>query len=388
MRGVGAMDEGFREASSEIRRCYGCGAALQTEHEDRPGYVPASALESAREKGEEVLCRRCFRIKHYNDAVTVTVDRDAYLRLLAGIAGTDSLVVHIVDLFDFEGSVISGLHRFVGRNPVLLVANKVDLLPRVTNRERLLGWVRRQAKEQGLTIADAVLCSARRNEGIAELAEAIARLGGPRDVHVVGATNVGKSALINRLIAAYGDWERELTVSRYPGTTLDAVRIPLRDGRAIIDTPGIVYPYRLSEIVPRRALGALLPDKPFHPLTYQLNEGQTLFFGGLVRFDFVAGERQSFTAYVSRAMKVHRTKRERADELYAAQRGKLLAPPAEEDLDSLPPLVRHQLRIGSDQRRDVFVSGLGWIKANSTAGALVEVYAPQGVKVGLREVML
>jgi len=366
------------------RRCFGCGAALQSENEELPGYVPPAVLE----RDEDALCRRCFRIRHYNEISSVTADRDAFLRLLGGIAETECLVVHITDLYDFEGSLITGLHRFVGRNPVLLVANKLDLLPKVTNRSRLLAWVRRQARANGLEPAETLLCSARRNEGVDQMEEAIRRLAGGRDVYVVGATNVGKSALINRLIAGYGDFARELTVSRYPGTTLDAVRIPLRDGMQLVDTPGIVYSHRLAEVVPRRALSAILPEKPFRPLTYQLNEGQTLFFGGLVRFDFVAGERQSFTAYVSPALRVHRTKLERADELFAAQRGKLLVPPAEEDLGLMPPLERHELRIRPNQFRDVFVSGLGWIKANSTAGALIAVHAPRGVRVGLREVML
>ena len=32
--------------------------------------------------------------------------------------------------FDFNGSLIPGLHRFIGDNPVLLVGNKVDILPK------------------------------------------------------------------------------------------------------------------------------------------------------------------------------------------------------------------------------------------------------------------
>ena len=55
--------------------------------------------------------------------------RDNFLPILNGIAEEKALVVHIVDLFDFEGSLISGLHRFVGGNPILLAVNKLDLLP-------------------------------------------------------------------------------------------------------------------------------------------------------------------------------------------------------------------------------------------------------------------
>ncbi|MDG0812068.1 ribosome biogenesis GTPase YqeH [Cohnella rhizosphaerae] len=371
------------EDNWNTKKCAGCGVALQVENAARPGFVP----EAARER-EPIICQRCFRIKHYNDASSVAIDQDDFLRLLGGIGSTNSLVVHIVDLFDFEGSMISGLQRFVGNNPVLLVVNKIDLLPKVTNWNRLRNWVQKQAKAGGLRVVDVVLCSARRNIGFDRVVEAIGQLRGDRDVYVVGATNVGKSTLVNRLIADYSDLRRELTVSRYPGTTLDAISIPLDDGRSIIDMPGIVYKSRLSEIVPRETLHALLPDKPLKPLTYQFYEKQTLFFGGLARFDFTAGERQSFTAYLSSGIPVHRTKQERADELYDNHRGEMLAPPSREELADMPPLVRHNLRIPPGGPKDVFVSGLGWIKANGSTGAVVDVYAPKGVKVLLRDCIL
>ena len=145
---------------------------------------------------------------------------------------------------------------------------------------------------------------------------------------MVGATNVGKSTLINRLIRDYSDLEAELTTSQYPGTTLDIVKIPLDDGKFIIDTPGIVYKHRLSELVAKKDIQALLPSEAIKPMVFQLNEQQSLFFGALARFDFVRGERQSFTCYVSSAIKIHRTKLEKADELYAEHRGVMLKPPS------------------------------------------------------------
>lgn len=376
-------DRNEKSAAPESLRCSGCGIPLQTEQRDRPGYAPPAALDK-----RPAVCQRCFRIKHYNEASSVTVDQDEFLRLLGGIASTNSLVVHIVDLFDFEGSLISGLQRFVGSNDVLLVVNKTDLLPRVTNWNRLRNWFQRQAKLNGLRVADVVLCSARRGAGFDHVVEAVGRLRRGRDVYVVGATNVGKSTLINRLISDYSDLEQELTVSRYPGTTLDAVRIPLEDGRMIIDTPGIVYESRLTEIVPRGVLSALLPDKPIKPLTFQLDARQTLFFGGLARFDFLEGPHQSFTAFVSSGMPVHRTKLERADQLYADHRGEMLAPPGAAELDDLPPWTRHRLRIPRGEKQDIVVSGLGWIMASGSEGAVVDVHAPRGIKVLLRDSMI
>ncbi|NIK75220.1 hypothetical protein FHS15_000318 [Paenibacillus castaneae] len=372
-----------QQLSQASSSCAGCGVQLQSEHPERAGYLPESAMGR-----EPVICQRCFRIRNYNEASSVAVDQDDFLKLLGSIGSTDSLVVHIVDLYDFEGSLISGLQRFVGNNPVLLVVNKIDLLPKAMNVNRLRNWVQKQAKEEGLRTVDVVLCSAKRNMGFEHVIEALDKYRNGRNVYVVGATNVGKSTLINRLIRDYSDMERELTTSRYPGTTLDAVHIPLDDDKAIIDTPGIVYSSRMTEVVPRSFLGSLLPDKPIKPLVYQLNSSQTLFIGSLVRFDFVEGDRQSFTFYISNALNIHRTKLERADELYADHRGQLLGGPTLEELETIPAWTRHSLRVKRGENKDVFISGLGWIQVNGTGGALLDIYAPKGVKVMLRDSMI
>lgn len=364
--------------------CSGCGITLQTADPRQPGYVPDKALEQ-----EQVICQRCFRIKNYNEVSSVTPDQNEFLKLLAEVGKKDALVIHIVDLFDFQGSVISSLQRFVGNNPVLLVVNKIDLLPKVTNWNKVRNWVQKAAKEAGIKVEDVILCSAKQNQGFDRLLDVIADYRGNRDVYVVGATNVGKSTLINRLINDYSDLEQELTTSRYPGTTLDMVNIPLDDGKSIVDTPGIVYPSRYTELVDARDLGVLLPDKPLKPAVYQLNEGQTLFFGGFARFDFIQGTgHQSFTAFVSSRVPIHRTKLEKADQLFADHAGEMLSPPSKENLEKLPAWTRHEFRIAKGARSDVFISGLGWIKVNADQGSLIAVHAPKGVKVMVRDSLI
>ncbi|MBA9085119.1 hypothetical protein FHR92_001583 [Fontibacillus solani] len=373
------MTEVRGQMEQEALRCSGCGISLQSEDQGKPGYTPKQAFER-----EPIICQRCFRIKNYNESSSVTVEQDEFLRLLGQIGGKQALVIHIIDIFDFQGSVISGLQRFIGNNPVLLAVNKIDLLPKVTNWNKVRNWVQKEAKDAGLKVEDVVLCSAKQNSGFDRLLEAVGEYRGDRDVYVVGATNVGKSTLINRLIRDYSDLDQELTVSRYPGTTLDMVHIPLDDGKYIIDTPGIVYPSRYSELVSPQDLGVILPDKPMKPAVYQLNEGQTIFFGGFGRFDFIQGNRQSFTCFVSGRVPLHRTKLEKADELFANHAGELLNPPSKENIAKLPEWTRHEFRITKGNKCDLFISGLGWIKINNDQGAIVAVHVPKGIKVMVR----
>ncbi|HEX7057778.1 MAG TPA: ribosome biogenesis GTPase YqeH [Bacilli bacterium] len=372
------MNHPDEKSNTQITVCAGCGAALQTTDSGEPGYIPEAALART-----PAICQRCYRIKHYNEVSRIAIDQAEFLRILGKIAGENCLVVHIVDLFDFEGSLIAGLHRFIGQNPILLVANKADLLPKGINPNRIVNWLQRQTKLAGLKTDGIVLTSAKSGAGFARAVEAIAELRRGRDVYVVGATNVGKSTLLNRLIRNHSDLDAELTVSRYPGTTLDLIKIPLDDGKAVVDTPGIVYNHRLSELAAAEDLPFLMPDKPIKPLVFQLNPEQTLFFGAFARFDFLRGERKPFTLFVANALPVHRTKLTNADDLFRRHRGVMLSPPPLARLDELPPFTVQRFKVRGGQ--DLSISGLGWIKVSGESGAEVQIHVPKGVKVAIRD---
>jgi 30S ribosome assembly GTPase len=356
------------------RECAGCGIVLQSEDPTRFGYVPPPARTR-----ELILCRRCYQIRHYGESETIQQTPAVYLQKLAAIASTDSFVVKVIDLFDFTGSWIPGMQRHIGKNPLLILANKIDLFPKSTKWRRVRAWIEQAVKEMGIQPVDVMMCSAAKGDGVAEAIKGIEQQREGRDVYVVGTTNTGKSTFMNRWI---GQLDREaegrITTSPYPGTTLDTICIPLADGRMIMDTPGIVKKDRFSEWISPEELKIALPTRTVHPKGYQLQEQQTLFLAGLVRFDFVQGPRQSFVIYVSNPLYIHRSKLERADAFQEKQRGKLLVPPA--DPSTLPTMVKHVFQLSGKVKEDIVISGLGWI-AGGQAKAEVKVWAPQGIQV-------
>lgn len=379
------MTESKQHTSDQDQRiCPGCGATLQTEDPNQIGYVPSLVSDT----DASVICQRCYKLKHYNNIASITLDQEEFNRILHQIGSKQGLIVHIVDIFDFEGSLINGLNRYGNNNPIMLAVNKVDLLPAGFSHGKLEQWVRRRLKQFGLRVVDVVLISAVKGIGFDRLVEAMDRWHRGQNIYMVGAANVGKSSVINRLIRDYSSLDQELTTSRYPGTTLDLVHIPLADGQAIVDTPGLMLGDRYTTCVPVDMLKTLLPQKTIKPKIYQLNEKQTLFFGGLARFDFVKGNRQPFVCYLSNSIQIHRTKLASADALYEKHKGKMLSPPREEQLDTLPSFTVHTFRIKKEEPSDLFIYGLGWIKITGKEGAIVDVHVPKGIKVAIREAMI
>ena len=367
----------------EALHCIGCGAEIQTTDKTAPGYTPQSALDKGLEK-EEVYCQRCFRLRHYNEIVPVGLTDDDFLNLLTQIQDANALIVYVVDIFDFNGSVIPGLHRFVGENPILLVGNKEDLLPSSLKRSKLKDWIRQRANEQGLRPIDVTLLSAKTNQSVDQLLTMIDKYRGDRDVYVVGVTNVGKSTLINQIIRQNTGVKDLITTSRFPGTTLDKIELPLDDDHVLVDTPGIIQNQQMAHFLDGKDLKIVAPQKQIKPKTYQLNDQQTLFFGGVARFDYTKGSKSGFIAYFEKNLYIHRTKLENADDFYDRQLGQLLTPPQPEDKADFPPLVAHEFK--TTVKSDLVFEGLGWITV--PAGVNVTGWAPAGVGVLVRRAMI
>ncbi len=366
---------------SEQLICTGCGVKIQTENPEELGYAPASSLEK-----EAIVCQRCFRLKNYNEIQDVSLTDDDFLKILNELGSRDALIVKIVDIFDFNGSWLPGIQRFAGKNPVLLIGNKADLVPKSVKQRKLIDWMKKESRELGLNPIDVFLVSAAKGYNIREAAAAIDEYRNGKDVYIVGCTNVGKSTFINRIIKEVTGEGDIITTSHFPGTTLDMIEIPLEDGKAIVDTPGIINHHQMAHYVDKRDLKYITPKKEIKPKVYQLNEQQTLFFGGLARFDYLAGGRRSFSCYVPNEINIHRTKLENADELYKNHAGELLTPPRPEQMDEFPELVRHEFTI-KEAKTDVVFSGLGWVTVND-AGAKIAAYVPKGVHVMLRRSLI
>lgn len=361
---------------TEILKCIGCGAPLQAEDPDAPGYVPEHNLYR-----EDVICKRCFRLKNYNEVQDVGLESQDFLNLLNGLAEKNGIIVNVVDVFDFEGSFINAIKRIVGNKKIILVGNKMDLLPKQINKRRVKEWLKKTARKYGLEAEDVVLISAEKNEGIEDLLTSINTLRNHEDVYIVGTTNVGKSTLINKLIERSVGEKDVVTTSRFPGTTLDMIDIPLDEKTFMYDTPGVIQAHQMTHFVTENELKTIMPKKEIKQRIYQLNEGQTLFFGGLARIDYVSGGRRPLVCYFSNELNIHRTKTENANELWRNQLGSLLAPPNNPENFDLQDIKAVRLETGKE-KRDVMISGLGFITIDE--GAKVIVRVPKNVDVVLR----
>ena len=128
-------------------RCIGCGSIVQSDNPKKAGFVPSSKLNS---EEEDVICRRCFRLKNYNEITPLEITKDDYLKIIGEIARTDSLIVKIIDIFDIEGSLIPQIQKLTNYNDLVIVANKRDLLPKTVKDSKLIHHLKKILADNGV----------------------------------------------------------------------------------------------------------------------------------------------------------------------------------------------------------------------------------------------
>lgn len=361
--------------------CVGCGAKIQIDNEDEMGYLPKSKFDSL-ETGEQVVCKRCFRISNYNEVNNFSVDSSYYMDIVSTIASKDALVVMVIDIFDFSGSVIGSINRLIANNDLLIVANKSDLLPKSVKHSKLIHWLKKMLADELIKYQDLCLISSTKGHNIDNVMQLIENYRKRRDVYIVGTTNVGKSTFVNTLLKNFSDSTKDvITVSNMPGTTLGFIEFPIDSKSSIIDTPGLVNKYQFAHYVDNTALKAISPKKEIKSKVFQLNPLQSIYIGALARMDFNSGDKANFVCYFAEGINLHRCKTERVDDLFELHKGTVLVPTL---LDKDAKLDnKYTFNVKNDQKYDIVISGLGFITV-SGGRANISVFVPKGVGVYMR----
>lgn len=364
--------------------CYGCGQKLQSSDENMSGYVPAKILNTR----DSVLCQRCFKLQHYNTNIEVELIDEDYEKILTNITNKDALIVYVIDIFNFEASVIENLSKYLKNQKLLILVNKRDLIPSAVKDEKIIKWVKKRLTNAGLKITDVILASGMTNYNIDLILDKITDLREGKDVYIIGNANVGKSTFINSLLRNYNnETDHFITTSTFPGTTLNVIKIPLDQKSYIYDTPGLIAKKIIWNVVEPKLLKYILPRKELKPLTFQLKEKQSLLLGGLAAFDFIKGGENNFTCYFSSSVNIVRTKLDKSVATFNSLLKNGNIKPSSIKIKSIDDLVVNKIKITEKHKIDVVINGYGWI---SFEGKDMEItlHLPKNVGYHIREPLI
>ena len=440
MSGTTDVDDVIAPGSEEeyalaaLDALFGDEAALALNAEEESDARRLDRAGKRRASAETVTCARCYSLRHYgvvkNEAAEILMPSFDFKRVIGArldrLGPSGAVVLLVIDVMDFDASfpadAVDALHPYVVNETidVLLVANKVDLLPTQCTRTRVTSFARRRAKALGLQRASGVhLVSAHTGMGTTVLAEQLEQLlDEGKEAWVVGAQNAGKSSLINRLSQKYGKHDGSNDdisdvsggagvgplASHLPGTTLGVVRLEnlLPFGADVYDTPGLLQPSQVSSRLSSEEARMVLPRRRLTPRTYRAEIGSTVHIGGLGRVDVLDGPQRTMylTVWASADIPTHymlngfaKAEGGKADTLFAKHAGTKLVPPiGPKRVSQLGEWGSRVVTVygSSWQRsdRDVVIGGLGWVGVGVNGEATLRVWTHEGVLVETREALV
>ena len=386
---------------------------------DRPAFEEIDSIEEIEErmksaiplhdfglkpKVKPLVCMRCYKLSHYGQltdtkAELVLKSPETLMTDIFGMVKYNSIMIKVVDLLDFNGSLIEEIFQRAAarKSHMILVLNKVDALPSDAKIERIYRWALDQTRSLFKDM-DVVPLSARTGAGYDKLVRILKELHESlphSKVYVVGATNSGKSSFINQL--ARKCWKLpkekfknpELTTSAYAGTTLTPIEVSLKSlDMKIVDTPGIPTVSQITFNLNPENAKLIIPNKKIKPLVVTITPSFVVWIGAVVRIDMISGDFKYLTFFGSHMCTMHKTKKEKAEEVFEKQAGQLLQPTYVNEPEW--ECYRIDLNCKSKEKatKDFVIHGLGWVSVTGFGLCSFEVRLAKGVGFNVRDPLM
>lgn len=363
-----------------VRRCYGCGAVLQSDDPEQIGYIDEETFVRT-EISAPLFCEKCWKGTRYNTIPGQAKASEDFLSMLKDAQASDAMIVYVVNLFSFEASFVSAIADLLRGLNIIVLANKRDLLPSKADDRKLKEYVAQRFRRASISVnvGQVELVSLRSALDVSPIVEKINKARKGHDVYVIGAAGAGKTIFVNAFLRGYANpSNRAVSIAKYPKTSLSVMTIPLDSSSSLFDTPGIAMENSLLCKVDPLTCHKMIPQEEVKGRPCSLGEGETLVFGdNLVRIELLKGERTPLKVYCSSEIAFFKKRGNKIEETFY----KII-----DQFGSKQPISKRnpsdfdafEISIGETGFRDIGVEGLGWI---SFAGKhqSFRIYVPKGV---------
>lgn len=326
--------------------CIGCGVELQCDDAFDDGYVNPKMYDTT------VMCRRCFRLKHYGEYKVTNKSNAYYRNIIKSIFLQDELVVHVVDIFAM-GSMDYIYSKLYSK--AILVISKIDILPKSINEDRLIEYFKKKYPKY----VDVIAISSDKNYHLDELLMLIMKNKCSKEVYILGNSNSGKSTFINKMIKNYTDKNNFIVTSCMPSTTLNVISIKINEDLTLLDTPGIINDGDIVMHLDEDIVKEINIKHEIKPRIYQTKDNTSLVLNKIGRIDVLNDSNLSI--YISNNIDI--------DQANFNTNNKY------RDLELT------KIRVKEDE--DLVIEGLCFIKVTEKTD--FEIYMPEGVDIYKRE---
>lgn len=361
-----------------VLRCYQCGAILQDKRKDERGYISPIIFNNVDQ--QVMYCNSCFeKLKAINSGMLSTDADEEALKILDDAVATDALIIWVIDLFSFNGTLNPNIVKKVKKLNVVVIGNKFDLFPKKVSSEQMTEYIKERFNEVGIKpYSIRIFKNAEDIDGHGLIIDMNKARAG-HDVYMIGSTASGKTSIINKGMKSYKNTsKRVIKTETYPGTSLNVLEIPLSNSSFFYEVPGFSLVNSIYGKVEKETFKMVVPKTQIKVTTKTLDKDEALMIGSLGAYQLVKGKSTSFKFYSSEMVE---TKKISAKKLESALEEntikKYLRPVSERFTDFKDFDVFEYTMEDDGQLHDIAISGLGWVSFVAK-GQIVRVIAPKG----------
>lgn len=331
------------------KKCIGCGINLQCEDPYEDGYVNPEMFDKT------IMCRRCFRLKHYGEYKVTNKSNSFYKGIIKEIFRMDELVVHIVDIFNMGN--ISEIYSKI-YSKAILVISKIDIFPKSINEDKLIEYFKKKYPKY----VEVIAISSDKNYHMDELLMLMMKYKSSNEVYVLGNTNAGKSSFINKMIKNYTDKNSFIVTSCMPSTTLNVISIKINEDLTLLDTPGIVYSGDIITKLPEDLVKHINIKHEINPRIYQVKDKVSLVLENIGRINVLNDS--NISIYISNNIDIDKANMD----------------------NNLKYKDLEYTKIKVLEGQDLVIEGLCFIKISNDT--VFETYMPNGVDIYTRDKLI
>jgi ribosome biogenesis GTPase A len=368
-----------------VRRCYNCGAILQDKKKGKEGYISQEILSEA-PLNEILFCEKCYNEARYNIAPQEASVSNDFLTMLLDAQATEATIVYLLDLFSFECSFNSKLTSLIQRLPIMVIANKRDLMPEEANDDDLKEYVAHRCRVAGLKVVkdDVVLMSLHSVSDMKDIYKLLEEKRRRHDVYIIGASGSGKSFFLSSFLHGFTNNSlRSIVIGNYPGTNLRTMQIPLDSSSMIYDTPGTGIDNSFMGKADFTLQKQIFPSEPIRLRKIILHKNDSIFIGGLARIDLIGYEEKKhcqINCFFSSDVSLKKvSERKDMDEYFVkCLESGALSPSSNIIASKLTDFDVFDIAVEEEGSRDIGIAGLGWINFQGDKQTF-RIYVPKGI---------
>ena len=361
-----------------VIRCHGCGAILQSDNKKLPGFISKSVVENGAPKIP--YCNSCYEkmLSLNTSQLPQEVDK-ATLKILKDAVATDALIIWVVDLFSFNGTLNPDVVKKVKKLNVVVFGTHRDLFPSIATEESLVRYIDERFSDIGITPIYIQLTGNEASLDTNAIMKKIHELRKGHDVYMIGNNNSGKTTFINKFLKNYENKTKwRIRTETYPDTDAEVLEIPLSNSSFLYELPDLSNATSVFSKVEKDVQKIIVPSKEVVMTRKFIGEGSAICVGNLATLYVLKGHRTSIRVFTAERVETKVVSNERVDMFNEENRKKRLLRPVSDRFVSFEDFDLFEYDIENDDlRHDIAIEGLCWFSFRGK-GQTVRISLPKG----------